>query len=155
MSTFFCVYADVFHTAVFFTKLSMLRRFCRDSSAMVRLSLLPVVSPLCRADMKPTTLPPLQLNPPSGESLNLESGCALIKDPRRGPRQENKPRPSLSPPFCHTIMIRAVCPSSDLHGSGVRCECALQHWRRGFVIVSRVFRIVCLFVLTSKMGFFL
>lgn len=69
---------------------------------------LPVVSPLCGADMKPTTLPPLQLNPPSGESLNLESGCALIKDPRRGPRQENKPRPSLSSPFCRTIMIRAV-----------------------------------------------
>lgn len=113
------------------------------------------ISPLCRADMKPTTLPPLQLNPPSGESLNLESGCALIKDPRRGPRRENKPRPSLSPSFCRTIMIRAACSPPDLHGSGARCERALQCWRRGFVTVSRVLGIVCLSVLKSKMAFFL
>lgn len=50
--------------------------------------------------------PPLQLNPPSGESLNLEPGWALIKDPR----QENKPRPSLSPlPVCRRHLLRCRC----------------------------------------------
>lgn len=159
-TNFLCARWCFSHCRVFqFTKLSILRRFCGDSSAMVRSPPLPAGFP---PSVELTWSPPprllYNLILPAGNlsTLSLVVGRgSLIKDPRRGPRQENKPRPSLSPSFCCTIMIRAVCSPSDLHGSGARCERALQCWRRGFVTVSRVFGVVCLFVLTSKMAFFL
>lgn len=71
---------------------------------------------LCRADRKPTTSPPLQLNPPSRESLNLEPHCALIKDPHHGLSRRTNLIHLCRLPHC-MIMICTVCLLSRLCGS--------------------------------------
>lgn len=106
------------------------------------------------ADIKPTTSPPLQLNPHSRESLNLEPHCALIKDPHHGlSRRTNLVHLCHLPHYMIMICTQFVCCLS--YAVQMVTHCALQ------CVAQRIFHHllvkglnqVCLWILKVWLGF--